>query len=66
MNKLAHKQGYPFIVVDIPTREQLTDRDKSRTRQQLLRRASESLAIDYYDLSSVYPKDYRTLLPKEL
>lgn len=61
MKKLADKQGYPFIVVDIPVHSQLANAGKSRTRQQLLRRTSESLGIDYYDLLSAYPQDYRSL-----
>lgn len=45
-----------MIVMDIPTRRQLSGKLASRQRQRLLRETSHSLGFEYHELEQVYAK----------
>ena len=65
MSNLTKKSSIPFIIVDIPTRNQLNKIAKSQKRQDLMRQLCEDNNINYYSLMEFYPKNWLDLFIKK-
>ena len=65
MSNLTKKSSIPFIIVDIPTRNQLNKIVKSQKRQDLMRQLCKDNNITYYSLMEFYPEDWLDLFIKK-
>ena len=61
MFNLTKKSSIPFIIVDIPTRNQLNKIAKSQKRQDLMKQLCKDNNITYYSLMDFYPKNWLDL-----
>ena len=66
MTEIKNEEKIRFVIVDVPTRNQLRNPKMKRTRQNLLRKLSQEEGLLYYDLLNFYPKNFEPLfLPND-
>ena len=65
MNNLTNESEVPFIIIDIPTRNQLNNLTKDQKRQNLMRKLSNEIGTKYYSLFEFYPDNWLNLFIKK-
>lgn len=59
--EICGKRGIDFMIIDIPTMNQLKEREKEHPRQLVLNEFCQKEDYDYYNLLDLYPSNYLTL-----